>query len=267
MIRARQLLRDVLRIRPFAKVVRMRNQRPMISFTFDDFPHSAVSIGAKILEKYHARGTFYASGSFCGQAVDGIPQFCVQDLADLAGSCHEIGCHTFHHRRVSGLTKSMLIKDTNLNATFIARHLPHATMRTFAYPFGDMSLQAKFKLERMFAGCRSTEFGINKDIAELGRLLAIRLYSNLLKPERIARLIYEAACPNSWLIFYTHDVSQQPSKYGCTPALLEYAVARAVSLGLEILPVSCAIKALHDESAATIHNEHTPLQTRNEASN
>jgi hypothetical protein len=37
------------------------------------------------------------------------------------------------------MTTSMLIEDTTLNATFIARHLPNVVMRTFAYPFGDVS--------------------------------------------------------------------------------------------------------------------------------
>ena len=37
----------------------------------------------------------------------------------------------------------------------------------------------------------------------------------------MTRLIKEAAASNAWLIFYTHDVDKQSSKYGCTPGLLK----------------------------------------------
>jgi peptidoglycan/xylan/chitin deacetylase (PgdA/CDA1 family) len=45
----------------------MRNRRAIVSFTFDDFPSSAVSNGARLLEDHGARGTFYLTGSYCGR--------------------------------------------------------------------------------------------------------------------------------------------------------------------------------------------------------
>ena len=44
-----------------------------------------------------------------------------------------------------------------------------------------------------------------------------------------------------WLILFTHDVSEQPSPYGCTPAMLAEALARIVDAGIEILPVKHAM--------------------------
>jgi peptidoglycan/xylan/chitin deacetylase (PgdA/CDA1 family) len=44
-----------LRPQPF----RLRNDGPMVSFTFDDAPISASTRGAGMLEEYDARGTFY----------------------------------------------------------------------------------------------------------------------------------------------------------------------------------------------------------------
>jgi peptidoglycan/xylan/chitin deacetylase (PgdA/CDA1 family) len=41
---------------------RLRNQRPMVSFTFDDAPKSAAAVGVPILDAYDARATFYVSG-------------------------------------------------------------------------------------------------------------------------------------------------------------------------------------------------------------
>ena len=45
---------------------RLRNDNPMVSFTLDDLPKSAVTTGAGILEAHGARGTFYVSGGEVG---------------------------------------------------------------------------------------------------------------------------------------------------------------------------------------------------------
>jgi peptidoglycan/xylan/chitin deacetylase (PgdA/CDA1 family) len=244
MSKARKFLRHIVRNPLLAEMARMRNERPIISFTFDDFPRSAVLNGARILEKHGARGTFYTAGSFCGQIVDGITQYNAEDLTALFRQGHEIGCHTFRHRRVSSLSKGMLTEEVELNAAFIARHLPGAVMRSFAYPYGDVSFAGTFQLERTFAACRSTAFGINRGVADLGRLYAVRLYNDVIDHKKISTLVQEAVAPQSWLIFYTHDVDDEPSKYGCTPALFEHAVKTAASSGAEILPVVDALKAI-----------------------
>ncbi len=43
----------------FRQTVRMRNARPLVSFTFDDAPRSAGTTGAGILEASGACGTYY----------------------------------------------------------------------------------------------------------------------------------------------------------------------------------------------------------------
>jgi len=43
---------------------RLRNTTPMVSFTLDDLPKSAVTAGADILEAHGARGTFYVSAEW-----------------------------------------------------------------------------------------------------------------------------------------------------------------------------------------------------------
>jgi hypothetical protein len=73
-----------------------------------------------------------------------------------------------------------------------------------------------------------------------------------------ARLdVIKVALPNSWLIFYTHDVSEEPSKFGCTPGLFEYAVMTAVSVGVQILPVSDAIRVIRGQQIVTRDNSQS----------
>lgn len=238
--RTRQSVRTAL----FARTVAMRNRRAIVSFTFDDFPRTAVSNGARLLERHGVRGTFYLTGSYCGRVVDDVPQFHEEDLAALAGAGHEIGCHTFTHPRVSTLSVAALNREIELNVAFLARHRPGTEFRTFAYPFGDFSFTATLRLQSRFAGCRSSLQGLNIETADLGRLRSVRLYDRLIGPEEVLDLIKQAVARTAWLIFYTHDVTETPSSFGCTPSLFEHAVKSAIFAGAEILPVDAAIKAL-----------------------
>jgi peptidoglycan/xylan/chitin deacetylase (PgdA/CDA1 family) len=234
----RRLLRGGL----FGRTVAMRNRRAIVSFTFDDFPRSAVANGAGLLEDHGARGTFYMTGSYCGRVIDGIPQYGTEDLAALAAAGHEIGCHTFTHLRVSTLSAVALNREIDLNAAFVARHLPSVALRTFAYPFGDVSFAATIRLQKRFAGCRSIETGLNTGSVDLGRLRSVRLYDRVIGPKDVSDIIKQAVIRAAWVIFYTHDVSRTPSSFGCTPSLLEHALKSAISAGAEISTVAATIQ-------------------------
>src|SRR5215469_15892880 len=47
----------------------------VVSFTFDDFPKSALATGGAILERYRARGTYYASLKLAGAETVLGPMF------------------------------------------------------------------------------------------------------------------------------------------------------------------------------------------------
>lgn len=225
------------------KTIAMRNQQAIVSFTFDDFPRSAVTKGAKILENYGVLGTFYAAGSLCGGTIEGADCFNSKDIQALAAAGHEVGCHTFSHLPVSTLTTHILRQEIVKNAAFVADNEPGYVLCNFAYPFGDVSPLRKSLLQRQFASCRGTKHGLNANRVDLGLLKAVRLYSHLIDELMISKLIDEAVTKSAWLILYTHDVDDPPSSYGCTPSLFEYAVKAATSK-TEVLTVRNAIAAV-----------------------
>jgi hypothetical protein len=65
--------------------------------------------------------------------------------------------------------------------------------------------------------------------------------SNAINPEGVTHLVKEAAASNAWLIFYSHDVDEQPGNYGCTPGLFEAALETALAEQCEILPARNAL--------------------------
>ena len=50
-------------------------------------------------------------------------------------------------------------------------------------------------------------------------------------------LIEQNAERKSWLIFYTHDVQELPSPWGCTPGLLKQIVCASLDSGTRIVTV------------------------------
>jgi hypothetical protein len=52
-----------------------------------------------------------------------------------------------------------------------------------------------------------------------------------------------------WLVLSTHDVSDTPTPYGCTPDLFERVVRWAADSGARILPVAAALTTLRDPAS------------------
>ena len=227
-----------------SRTVAMRNARPIVSFTFDDFPKSAVNNGARLLDENGVAGTFFFCKSFADQTVDGIRYYESADLRALVEAGHEIGCHTAGHLRVSRFANGDIIDDIEANSAFLAEQLPDYTVSTFAYPFGDINMRTKTLLQNYFVACRSIHERLNVGMADLGTLRASKLYSAMTNADKLRKLIRKAAAQNAWLILYTHDVDEIPSPCGCTPALLNIAIKMAIAEGCEILTIKDALGAI-----------------------
>src|SRR5258705_2465336 len=79
--------------RPFA----VESPVPIVSFTFDDCPGSALLRGGAILNRFGLAGTYYASFGLMGTQAPTGNIFVPEDLAVLRQQGHELGCHTFSH--------------------------------------------------------------------------------------------------------------------------------------------------------------------------
>jgi len=63
-------------------------------------------------------------------------------------------------------------------------------------------------------------------------------------PDVIFRAIDATCSENGWLVFATHDVCVNPTRYGCTSGLFSEIVKYAVSSGARIAPVTSALRAV-----------------------
>jgi len=230
------------------RLVLPRRQEPIISFCFDDFPRTACTVGGRILRNYGAHGTYYVAIGLMNQSVTAYESFGLEDLHSLVEDGHELASHTFGHVSSRALSLSEFRRDVRRgrDAIYEMGLTPSAN---FAYPFGEVTMAAKKALGQEMASCRSIYSGINGPLIDLNLLRANSLYGDLDHLGNVERLVSENEERNGWLIFYTHDVSESPSVFGCTPALLESAVSSVVRRGVRISTVDEVLKDLTPPTA------------------
>src|SRR5262245_34005162 len=216
-----------------------RAKAPIVTFSFDDFPRSAANAGAHVLRDFGVKGTFFVSGSRTGRNLDGVDQFTAQDLIDVAESGHEIGCHTFSRLRVPCAGRGAVRDDIERNKDFVRRVLGEYTMSSFAYPYGHVTVSSKAILSRHFPICRGIWCGVNSRRIDFMNLKAVSL-DPLTDYAQLLAMLDETQASNGWLIFFTHDISDDPSPYGYTPGDLARLVGAVLERGIEILPMKNA---------------------------
>jgi peptidoglycan/xylan/chitin deacetylase (PgdA/CDA1 family) len=220
----------------------MRNTAPLVTFTFDDVPASACLAGAPMLEQLGGRATFYVAGQGCGSSSPGGPLATVEQIRELSGRGHEIGCHTYSHCAVSRMGSQALHQEIERNAGFLRGIAGGDKVRNFAYPYGDFSWRSKRLIQEQFGSCRTVMAGLNANILDLGILKSVALDDGSIDRATVDRLIGETVRRCGWLIFSSHQVEDSPSQYGVSPALLEYAVRAAREKGCELVTTAGALE-------------------------
>jgi peptidoglycan/xylan/chitin deacetylase (PgdA/CDA1 family) len=209
----------------------------MVSFTFDDFPRSALVTGGRILERFGLAGTYYASLGLMKQMAPSGEIFQPEDLQQLVACGHELGCHTFDHCPAWETEPAAFEASIVRNAEALQRLVPGAEFRTLSYPIDNPRPETKRRLARHFACCRGGGQSFNAGKMDVNYLAAFFLEQSRDNPAAIRQVIDANARAGGWLIFATHDVCPNPTPFGCTPELFENILSHAVESGAEILPV------------------------------
>jgi peptidoglycan/xylan/chitin deacetylase (PgdA/CDA1 family) len=213
-----------------------RDPRPVISFTFDDFPVSALHCGGAILSEYGIKGTYYAALGLMGKNTVVGEMFTPEHLKSLVQHGHELACHTYEHTRACDVPTPVLLTQCDKNRQSASSMCKGYECRNFSFPEGVVTVSAKISLQSLYDTCRTVEPGINTDPVDFSFLRANPIYSK--QPiGHIKKKIRESHDRRGWLVFYTHDISETPSSYGCTAEYFQEVVRYAAESGAEILTV------------------------------
>jgi peptidoglycan/xylan/chitin deacetylase (PgdA/CDA1 family) len=228
----------------FRKPQVIRLSAPLISFSFDDFPRSALLTGGEILKQYNVLGTYYSALGLLGRNSVSGPIATGEDLQRCLGEGHELGCHTFSHLD-SWKTPARVFDDSLIqNSDALNDLIPGARFRSFSYPMSEPHPLVKRAASRHFLCCRSGGQKLNSGTADLNQLSAYFLEKANGNVEPIKNLIDKNTQLRGWIIFGSHDISSQPSPYGCTPEFFAKIVRYAVDSGARILPVAEALNVV-----------------------
>lgn len=209
---------------------------PFVSFCFDDFPRTAYTIGGGVLKVFGGRGTYYAAMGLMNCSSDLGDLFTRKDLDCLLTDGHELASHTFGHISCRAVSSRAFENDVRKGQLAI-REATGYDSGNFAYPYGHVTILAKKRVGGQMSSCRGIYGGLNGPTADLNLLRANSVYGDVGRFGEIESLLLQNEQRKGWLILYTHDVRQDPSPFGCTPALLELTVARAAAGGARIVPV------------------------------
>lgn len=230
----------------FRRLFAIDSSSALISFTFDDFPLTALSAGGSILQKYGRVGTYYVSLDLAGKQEASGPMFALRDLAILREQGHELGCHTFQHCDSSGTASRVFLDSVDSNQRALQDLFPGAVFRTFSFPKSAPRARTKQGVGRRFECCRGGGQAFNAGLADLNYLRAYFLEQARGDFSAVKQIINQNREAKGWLIFATHDICEHPSAYGCTPDFFEAVVRYAVESGAVILPVAQALERLLD---------------------
>jgi peptidoglycan/xylan/chitin deacetylase (PgdA/CDA1 family) len=244
-VRARNKLRRLLvnhgARRPFV----LDRNVPYISFTFDDFPRSAFLEGGRILQEHGVRGTYFISlqlldtDTCVGSIASG------DDLRTLLRQGHELGCHTFSHLDGCHSTVDAFERSIAENHRVFKSIVPDGRFPVFAYPLDGPVLGIKRAVGKHFVCCRGGGQTFNSGAIDLNLLKAYFLdWRNQDNLSTVRELIERNHDERGWLVFATHDVTEQPSRYGCSPEFFGEVVRLAVRSGARVVPMMKACEEL-----------------------
>ena len=215
-----------------------RGTHPHISFTFDDFPHSAYEGGGGILRKYNLRGSYYASLGLMGKESPIGKMFSLDDLRQIVEEGHELGCHTYDHIDAWKGKAPIFEQSINRNREALREILDRTHFKTISYPKSEPHPRNKLIAGNYFDCCRGGGQTFNCGVIDLNLVKSCFIDKVNNETEETLKLkIDQNRKKRGWLVFSTHDVRENPSRFGCTPELFERVVRYAVDSGAVILPV------------------------------
>lgn len=227
------------------KPLKVQKNRAIVSFSFDDCPKSGLENGVALLDKSGWKSTIYvACGLFNIENHLG-KMMGSEDTKALYAAGHEIGEHTFSHRDARSMNIENFKLDIARNQDQLAE-LGLPPSETFAYPYGETYPALKKAMQEQFKGSR----GINKKIhtanVDLNQIGSLPLYTNTI--ENCVGAVTELVKDGGWLTFFTHDVRDNPSSYGCRPQDMHRIIDAVKASGAEVLSIRDAISALEGEA-------------------
>lgn len=227
--------------------IRVSLKRPIVSFTFDDFPRSALYEGADMLAKHNWLATFYVAAGLAGVHNHHGHSFTDADLLYLQTKGHEIAGHTYSHLDCGQGGEHQVLAEIEQNKSALREMGVKKPIEHFAWPYGTTNIANKTALQSHFKTMRGVTPGVNRGRTDLNCLKSTPLYSGA-KLSRATDLIEGLEKRPGWLILFTHDVRGNPSEWGVTTLEFLTIIDAVKTSGATVLPVGEALEMVEKQN-------------------
>lgn len=136
------------------RICKMNNNKPIVTFTFDDFPRTSYLVGGKILNTFSYKATYYISFGLIGRELPVGEAFTIEDIMNLFKDSHELGCHTFDHHESWNTRGNEFNKSIQKNFKMLSKIIPKTRFKSFSYPKTDPNPMNKAIAGKYFDSCR-----------------------------------------------------------------------------------------------------------------
>ena len=144
----------------------------MISFTFDDFPRSALLNAGAILRERGFAGTYYASFGLMGKQAPTGEIFACEDLDELVRQEHELACHTFDHCDSWETDPAEFEASIQRNQRAAVERLSGTKLRSLSYPISWPRPETKRRVATYYECARGGGQTFNAGTTDLNYLKA-----------------------------------------------------------------------------------------------
>jgi peptidoglycan/xylan/chitin deacetylase (PgdA/CDA1 family) len=137
-------------------------------------------------------------------------------------------CHTNTHPSLIDMSTAAIIAELQaVNTAFQSHGYPPP--QHMAYPYGDYNSIVEGIVSRYRKSARTVSDYMTKyPVTNWYEMNAAQLVATTTKTD-ITNWVAQCISTKSLLLIFTHDVSANPSEYGCTPAMLTYLLDNLVT--------------------------------------
>lgn len=215
-----------------------------VSLCFDDFPKSSAETAAPMIEQLGWRATWYVAGGYLGTTHEHYGKmFDGTDLFRLIRMGHDIGCHTFDHIDCANADPAELLVQCTRNQAFLST-FGVEEVQSFAFPFGAHDVASKQTLAPSGLALRGITPGLNLEVVDFSLLRACGLQRDQKGLRRAMMELETLSQIDGWQIIFTHDVRDNPSSWGVTPADYADLLEAVQASGAEVVTVGDMVQRI-----------------------
>ena len=158
---------------------------------------------------------------------------------------HVLRSHPFHHRSTLGMNRAEILREIALNDSFLREVIgSEFSAHSLAYPYGEVSLAAKFLSGRRFFSARGVQPGLNLRMTDRDHLRVLRADNRFAAETDWTTIIQSIAREKLWGVILAHGVDDSCHDYICSPERLEAIIQSAQAAGVVVLPVWAVMRHL-----------------------